>query len=99
MHLRVKLNVIVVAVFAAAFVPAALVVRGLLRDGAREQVLENARIMMETATAMRTYTVKQVRPLLAPAMEEKFLPQSVPAYAATEIFEALRAVWVFPDGE
>ena len=90
MNLRVKLNLILVAVFAAALAPAALITRGLLQDGAREQVIDNARIMMETATAMRTYTVKQVKPLLLPALEKEFLPQSVPAYAATEIFNSLR---------
>ena len=57
---------------------------------AETQVIQNARIMMETALAMRGYTVSQVRPLLAPLMESEFLPQSVPAYSATEIFNSLR---------
>lgn len=90
MKLRWKFNLIVIGVFVAAFTPAALIARDLMQHGARDQVLENARIMMETASAMRSYTVQQVRPLLAPAMEKEFLPQSVPAYAATEIFNALR---------
>jgi protein-histidine pros-kinase len=46
--------------------------------------------MMETALAVRTYTIKQIQPLLAPRLAETFLPQSVPAYSATEIFTALR---------
>jgi len=90
MNLLVKLNLIVVLVFAVGLVPAAMIAHDLLTANAERQVIQNARIMMETALAMRGYTVDQVRPLLAPLMEEKFLPQSVPAYSATEIFDALR---------
>jgi protein-histidine pros-kinase len=90
MNLRVKLNLILIGVFAAVLTPTALITGNLLQRGARDQVLDNARIMMETAKAARTYTVDQVKPLLAPLIEKDFLPQSVPAYAATEIFKSLR---------
>ena len=69
---------------------ASVISRNLLNDNARSQVIQNARIMMETAMAMRSYTVSQVRPLLADQLDETFLPQSVPAYSATEIFNTLR---------
>ena len=45
---------------------------------------------MQTALATRGYTNKQIKPLLAPRLAEEFLPQSVPAYSATEIFNTLR---------
>lgn len=90
MNLLAKLNLIVVLVFAAGLVPAALVTRDLLDANAQAQVIQNARIMLETALAVRGYTVGQVKPLLAPLMGDRFLPQSVPAYSATEIFNALR---------
>jgi len=90
-NLLAKLNLILVLVFGVGLVPAALVSRDLLDTNAQSQVIQNARIMMETALAMRGYTVSQVKPLLAPLMDHAFLPQSVPAYAATEIFNSLRA--------
>ncbi len=90
MNLLVKLNVILIIVFAVALVPAGLITRDLLDTNAQSQVIQNARIMMETAMAMRGYTVSQVKPLLAPMLDETFLPQSVPAYSATEIFNTLR---------
>jgi len=90
MNLLAKLNLILVCVFALALVPAALVSRQLLDRNAEAQVIQNARIMMETAMAMRGYTVQQVKPLLAEQLEKTFLPQSVPAYSATEIFNKLR---------
>lgn len=90
MKLLAKLNLILIVVFALALVPAAMVSRTLLNRNAEAQVIQNARIMMETAMAMRGYTVSQVKPLLAEQMEQTFLPQSVPAYSATEIFNKLR---------
>jgi protein-histidine pros-kinase len=45
--------------------------------------------MMEAALSMRAYTVGQVRDKLA-QKEGEFLPQSVPAFAATEIMNQLR---------
>lgn len=90
MKLLAKLNLVIILAFAVGMVLAAFISRNLLRDNAQAQVIDNARIMMETALAMRGYTVGQVKPLLEPLMQDKFLPQSVPAYSATEIFNALR---------
>jgi protein-histidine pros-kinase len=90
MSLFVKFNLILLVVFAAALVPVAAVSNGLLQRSARAQVVENARIMMQTALATRTYTNKQIKPLLEPRLAAEFLPQSVPAYSATEIFNYIR---------
>ena len=46
--------------------------------------------MMETALAIRAYTVSQIKPHLDPLLSERFLPQTVPAYAATETINELR---------
>lgn len=90
MSLLAKFNIVLIAVFGVSLIPAGLVTYGLLQKSARQQVVDNARIMMETALAVRGYTVKQVKPLLEPQLAERFLPQTVPAYSATEVFNALR---------
>lgn len=90
MKLLVKFNLVLIAVFGASLVPAGLVTYGLLQNNARAQVEQNARLMMETAMATRTYTIEQVKPLLDHQLAEKFLPQTVPAYSATEVFNYLR---------
>lgn len=90
MSLFAKFNLILLAVFTAALVPAAFFARSAMERNAQQQVLENAGIMMQTALASRTYTSKQISPLLKPMLEEKFIPQSVPAYSATEIFNYVR---------
>jgi protein-histidine pros-kinase len=61
-----------------------------LCQNARDEVIQNAGIMLEAARAMRTYTAKQIKPRLEMQLQRVFLPQSVPAYAATEIFNDLR---------
>ena len=45
---------------------------------------------MEAALAIWGYTIEQVRPHLELQLTRVFLPQSVPAYAATETFNTLR---------
>ena len=62
----------------------------LLQNNARDEIVQNARIMMEAALSTRSYTSNQIRPLLETQMKYAFLPQSVPAYAATEYFNDLR---------
>ncbi len=61
----------------------------LLQRNAKDEVLRNAGLMMEAALSIRGYTVSQVRPHLQ-VSDETFLPQSVPAFAATETFKSLR---------
>ncbi|MGH8847886.1 MAG: Tll0287-like domain-containing protein, partial [Polaromonas sp.] len=73
-----------VVVFLAGFAAAGFISRQLLQENAREEVLRNARLMMDTALAVRAYTVEQVKPHLDKQLEDLFLPQTVPAYAATE---------------
>jgi HAMP domain-containing protein len=84
MGLRLKFNLVLVLVFFAGFMAAGLISRQLLQDNARDEVLRNARLMMDTALAVRAYTVEQIQPHLNPMLEEVFLPQTVPAFAATE---------------
>ena len=45
---------------------------------------------MGAALAVRGYTSKQIKPQLELQLMRAFLPQSVPAYAATEMFNTLR---------
>ncbi|MGE5236248.1 MAG: DUF3365 domain-containing protein [Acidobacteriota bacterium] len=90
MSLLTKFNLAMLLVFSLALVPAGWISHSLLQKSARAQVIQNARIMMETAMAMRGYTIKQIKPLLDARLQEQFLPQTVPAYSATEVFNYLR---------
>jgi protein-histidine pros-kinase len=90
MGIRTKLNLWLLIVFLAGAALAAYFVRGFLYDNAREEVIRNAGFMMETAMAIRGYTVAQVRPHLEKVPTDDFLPQTVPAFAATETLRELR---------
>lgn len=89
MGLRLKFNLVLLVVFVLGLGVTGYISYDLLHRNARDEVLRNAGVMMEAALSMRGYTVAQVRPLL-PYDPEKFHPQSVPAYAATQIMAELR---------
>jgi protein-histidine pros-kinase len=89
MGLRLKFNLVLLLVFGAGLGVSAYLSRELLEQNARDEVLRSAGVMMEAALSMRSYTVGQVRPHLR-VVEDEFLPQSVPAYGATEIMNQLR---------
>jgi|SRR5688572_7114000 len=90
MKLIWKFNLVLFGIFALGFVIAGYVSYTALQKNAREEILQHARLMMEAALSARNYTTTQVSPLLATQMKYAFLPQSVPAYAATEQFGELR---------
>jgi protein-histidine pros-kinase len=90
MKLLLKFNVVLFLVFAMGLVTTGFVCRRLLQQNAKAEIMENARIMMEAAIAVRTYTSTQIRPLLETQMKYSFLPQSVPAYSANAYFSQLQ---------
>ena len=95
MGLRLKFNLVLVACFAVGLAVVAGLSLPLMQQNARSSVMESARIMMESASAIRGYTSDQIQPLLEPLMVDQFLPHSVPSYAAQTNFLALRAA--FPE--
>ena len=94
MGLRLKFNLVMLVVFVVGLAVTGYVSYELLHRNAREEVLRNAGVMMEAALSMRHYTVSKVRAAL-PVDPDKFLPESVPAFAATEIMAQLRTK--YPD--
>ncbi|WP_394777803.1 DUF3365 domain-containing protein [Undibacterium sp.] len=84
MSIATKFNLVFISIFAIGFVAAGLIANALLKESAREETLQNARFLLESALATRTYTSKQIAPLLQTQMKYQFHPQSVPSYSATE---------------
>lgn len=90
MSLRLKFNLALGLVFLFGLAVSGWSSHELLQRNARAETLRNARLLMETALAVRSYTVQQVRPHLESQLSFVFLPQMVPAYAATHTLNALR---------
>ncbi len=95
MKLLLKINIVLVVVFLIGLGASYGVAKRLLLQNARLEIQDNARIMMESAKAVRQYTASQVAPLLSTQLRYQFLPQSVPSYSATEYFNNLRKT--FPE--
>jgi protein-histidine pros-kinase len=81
-----KFNIVFATIFVIGFVAAGLIANVLLKDNAREETLQNARLLLESAKAVRTYTSTQIVPLLKTQLKYQFHPQSVPSYSAVENF-------------
>jgi HAMP domain-containing protein len=90
-----KFNLVFISIFAVGFVAAGMIANILLAQNAREETLQNARLLMESAKAVRTYTAKQIVPLLETQLKYEFHPQSVPSYSAVENFNYVMKA--FPD--
>jgi HAMP domain-containing protein len=93
MKLLLKFNLILVTLAALGLLVVAFVAHNFLQQNARAQVLQQAELMMESASSVRRYTSDELKPLLMdnPKHRQEFLPQTVPAYGATTIFAKLRA--------
>jgi protein-histidine pros-kinase len=95
MGLRTKFNLVLLLAFSIGLAMAAFLSLDIVRRNAEAEVLQNARIMMHSAQAIRQYTADEIRPLLAIHMTRQFLPHSVPSFAAQQNFRALQTE--FPD--
>jgi len=90
MGLRAKFNLVVLAAFAIGFIVAAIVLYRVVNDNARDQILQNARIMMAAANAVRSYTANDLESLLPMEHDGKFVAETVPAFAAQRNLKRLQ---------
>ena len=90
MKLLFKFNLVFLIVFLIGLAATGALTRKLLERNAQDEVLQQARFLFDKALAVRAYTSKQVAPLLETQMKYAFLPQSVPAFSATEVMAALQ---------
>jgi len=90
MSIRVKFNLLLVAIFVLSLLGAAVYYNGYLEKNAINDVRQNSQVLMETALAIRSYTTDEIKPHLDPLNDKRFLAQTVPAFAATETLRRLR---------
>jgi HAMP domain-containing protein len=92
MKLLAKFNLILVALLGAGSILIAYTAYQFLMRNARSQVIQQAELMIESARSTRQYTANELAPLLAtiPAHQTRFLPETIPFYAATVTFDYLR---------
>ncbi len=95
MRLTLKFNIIFVATLGLTSAGVYLVARHYLLTRARDQVSQQARLMMETTASIRKYTSEYIRPILNKYQQnsEVFYPESVPAFSAGRMFGYLREIY------
>jgi HAMP domain-containing protein len=91
MSLLVRINVALIVVFAIGATVTGIACRAVLQANAEHEIRNQAGLMIDSALAARDYTETQIAPLLAAQMQSQFLPQSIPFYAATELFLRVHA--------
>ena len=89
LSIAAKFNLVFASIFAVGFLAAGVVADRLLKESAREETLQNARLLLEAAKSVRGYTAAQIAPLLRNQMKFEFHPQSVPSYSAVESLNAI----------
>ncbi|MFL0797115.1 MAG: DUF3365 domain-containing protein [Cellvibrionaceae bacterium] len=90
MRLAIKFNLILAFISALCLGVAGVISFKVLEEHSDHEVIEHARMMMESAKAVRGYTIQEIRPLLQTLGDEEFLPQTVPSYAATQNFKTVQ---------
>jgi len=82
MSLKTKFNLAMLMAFVVGLSLAAAFLYKVTNDEARSAVLREASLMMGAASATRTYTVEEITPLLEEQSKLRFLPHTVPSWAA-----------------
>jgi protein-histidine pros-kinase len=95
MSLRLKFNVVMLVAFLIGWALAGVLAYDLAFVTARREVMHQAAIMSGQAKVLSEFTVKEIAPLLVGQFNQRFLPQSVPAWVAQTNFRSLQAD--FPD--
>jgi protein-histidine pros-kinase len=86
MNLLLRINLALGTAFVLAALLLVYICSRLLATNARQELMREAGLMMDSAVAASVYTSEEILPLLREQMQSTFLPQSVPFYATTQNF-------------
>lgn len=92
LKLNAKLNLLLGLILLITIVTSGIALSHILTQNAQKVVTDKALLLIETMSSVRQYTSDKINPELASRLETEtyFLPQTVPAYSAREVFENLR---------
>jgi len=91
MRIEFRLGLILSFCFALGVVVVGYISYTLEFRGARDEVNEKSRVLLEMAISMRSYTSEEIAPLVAEiGLDKDFHPQMVPSYGAQSTLERLR---------
>lgn len=90
MKLLLKFNLVLLALFACAIGAAGAISWDLMQRNAREEVYYNAKLLIDSASSVRKYTLDRIYPLLLTQVKYEFRPEMVSAFSAIEVLKGLR---------
>ncbi|MDJ0682384.1 MAG: DUF3365 domain-containing protein [Xenococcaceae cyanobacterium MO_167.B52] len=88
--LRKKFTIILLGIFIVGLTLIGTALITVLERDTETQIASQGLILIETMNSVRAYTSNQVNPELRDRLDEEFLPETIPAYSAREVFEDLR---------
>lgn len=84
-----KLNILMLTIFLSGIIISSAVYYNILLGNAKNELNTQANALISTMDSVRKYSQDQVTPLLEKQSEEKFLLESIPAFAVVNVFETL----------
>ena len=89
MKLQTRLELVILIIFICGWLTAGVTTYALEQQNARKEVVRKAEVLLNTAVAARGYTSNEIAPLLNELKKSEFIPQTVPSYAAQQLFNRL----------
>ncbi|WP_376089010.1 DUF3365 domain-containing protein [Roseomonas sp. CCTCC AB2023176] len=90
MGLRVKFNLVMLAALLVGLGVAAYFAKDAAEETARAGVRQEATLLMQQAIAVRGYTAGEITPLLAEQSAARFLPHTIPSFAAQTVLRGMQ---------
>lgn len=87
-----KFNLILIFVFLIGLLISGASLSTLLQQRVQQEVTSKADVLLQTMSAVRSYTNENIAPLLTSQLEtsQEFIPETVAAFSATTIFDKFR---------
>jgi HAMP domain-containing protein len=92
-----KFSLLLFLVFLTGIIISGIALSTILNRNAQNEISAKALMLIETMNSVRHYTNTQVKPELEGRLVSEFLPETVPAYSAREVFEKLRENRTYSD--
>jgi protein-histidine pros-kinase len=90
MKLLLKFNLVFLLLFVLGIAASGYVSWELLQKNAKEEVADNARLLMANAISVRAYTTGHISAKLRTSMQYEFQPEMVAAFSAKTVFALLQ---------
>lgn len=89
MKLQSRVSLVIFSMFLLGWIIAGFFTYTLEVKNARNNIIHSAKLLLNTAISVRSFTSEELQPLFTNTIDQEFIPQSVPSYTAQKVFEHL----------